>query len=61
MLSISISIGCETVPEQVPYDYKWAYCDVIPTDNEPWACIKKEDLMQLRKELHECRKRAEKK
>jgi hypothetical protein len=45
----------------VPYDYKWAYCDVIPTDNEPWACIKKEDLMQLRKELHECRKRAEKK
>ena len=53
-----ISSGCQTVPEQLS-EYKWAYCEVIPTDNEPWACLKKEDVKKLRQELHECRTKSQ--
>jgi len=52
----SISIAC-SAPQKTYHEYRWAYCDVIPTDlANPWACLRKEDVVELKKELHECRK-----
>lgn len=36
------------------FDAEWAYCEIIPTENEPWACIRKEDVKKLRELLYQC-------
>ena len=46
-------IGCAQAPKTTKFDGKWAFCEVIPNEDQ-WACLNQEDVKKLRKALIEC-------
>lgn len=54
-LLIALS-SCAHQRKPVPFDGKWAFCEVIPA-GDPWACLAKNDVKKLKELLNACEAR----
>lgn len=50
ILSLFVS-GCASTRETTKFDGKWEFYKMHPFDEEPKACLPKEDVIKLRKLL----------
>ncbi len=48
-----IVVACATPPKTTKFNGKWAFCK-DPSLPGPWACLNKDDTLELRKLLIEC-------
>lgn len=52
--ALSLSLSCATGPDPVSFDGKWFFYEPAPNE-EPFACLPKDDVKKLREILITCR------